>query len=77
MGPRLYIQSMNIATQVSTSRGRLKWTQEYLAERAGISHRTVQRIEAGHNVQSSALDAVASALGMSLIHHPTPTQEQK
>jgi transcriptional regulator with XRE-family HTH domain len=37
------------------------WSQEHLAEVAGISLRTVQRMEAGRPVSANAFQAVSSA----------------
>jgi len=36
---------MSIASQIRAARARLGWSQEQLAERAGVSPRTVKRAE--------------------------------
>jgi len=42
------------------------WTQEHLAEVAGLSVRTVQRIEAGYPASPESLMALAAALDLSV-----------
>lgn len=44
------------------------WTQETLAECAGISLRTVQRIEAGGNTNGDNAKSIASALNLASYH---------
>ena len=46
-------------------REKLNLTQEELAEKANVSVRTIQRIEAGTKPKGYTLDALSTALGMS------------
>lgn len=66
---------MSIASQVTALREQRGWSQRELAERSGLSRRTVQRIESGTHTLSDNLEALSRALGAPLIHHPT--QEQR
>lgn len=43
-----------------------KWSQEQLAKMAGLSVRTIQRIEAGHSASLETLKALASVLEVSI-----------
>lgn len=52
-----------IAEQVLAARKRKAWTQEQLAEAAGVSQSLVAKIENGLTVRNSYLKKVASALG--------------
>lgn len=59
-------------------REKLNLTQEKLAEKANISVRTIQRIEAGKELKGHTLDALSIALGISsdkLISN-SPKQEE-
>lgn len=40
------------------------WSQEQLADQAGLRKRTVERAEAGERLQRSTLRAIAQALGL-------------
>lgn len=56
---------MNVDGQrVKTLRLRQSWSQELLAEKAGVSMRTIQRIEGGDVASLQSLRAVAAALGV-------------
>ncbi len=46
-------------------RQELFWTQEQLAEKAGLRKRTIERAEAGEHLQSHTIRAIAQALGLS------------
>ena len=46
-------------------REKLNWTQEELADKANISVRTIQRIEAGTKPKGFTLEALSKALGVS------------
>ena len=51
------------------------WTQEELASRAGLSTRTVQRIERGGRANLASLQALTAAFGMAgqeLLHYDLP-----
>lgn len=54
------------ATAIRRQRRYLDWTQRDLAERAGVSRATVQRLEAGEEVTASMLLAVVGALDLDL-----------
>lgn len=41
-------------------------SQEQLAEKANVSVRTIQRLEAGKDVSASTLNLIANALGVSV-----------
>lgn len=47
-------------------RNRLNLTQEQLAEKAGVSVRTIQRIESGGKLKGFTLEAIAKALDVSI-----------
>lgn len=51
---------------IREARAALGWTQEELAERAGVSRPTVARIERGDDVNTATLTRVAAALGLSV-----------
>lgn len=53
-------------TRVVELRLELGWTQERLADEAGVGLRTVQRLEAGHDASSETLTLVADALRVSV-----------
>ncbi len=55
-----------------------QWTQAYLAREAGISKRTVERIEAGSSAQLSSFLRLCRALGLldgisALVPEPEPS----
>lgn len=53
--------------KMKTMRGARNWTQDYLAERAGVSPATVFRAESGSRLPSSvSLIAIADAFGTTL-----------
>lgn len=43
------------------------WTQEHLAEIAGVSNRTIQRLESGEDVSPDTLKAIAAAFDSSVV----------
>lgn len=53
-----------IAGKVHETRVSLDWTQQDLAERAGVSRPSVARIERGDDVSTATLEKVAAALGL-------------
>lgn len=55
-----------IAHNVREKRQRRGWSKEKLADLAGVSLRTVNRLEAGNDAQVSTLIKVAEALGTSI-----------
>lgn len=42
------------------------WTQEQLAEKSGLTARTIQRLEAGNDVSLDTLNAVATAFNVNI-----------
>lgn len=53
-----------IAGKVQETRVSLDWTQNQLAERAGVSRPTIARVERGDDVSTATLEKVAAALGL-------------
>lgn len=53
-------------SRVMNLRKELNWTQEELAEHAYVTVRTIQRLEAGEDVNSDTLRSVANALMVSI-----------
>ena len=53
-----------IAGKVHGTRVSLDWTQQELAERAGVSRPSVARVERGDDVSTATLEKVAAALGL-------------
>ena len=53
-----------IAGRIHETRVSLNWTQNELAERAGVSRPTVARIERGDDVSTATLEKVTAALGL-------------
>lgn len=53
-----------IADKVHEVRVSLDWTQQELAERAGVSRPSVARIERGDDISTATLEKVAVALGL-------------
>lgn len=56
----------NCGERISLERVKRSWTQEQLAERAGMSTRTVQRIESGHEPSLATMRLLAEALGIAV-----------
>ncbi|CAI0745000.1 helix-turn-helix domain-containing protein [Serratia grimesii] len=54
------------------------WSQEQLATIAGLSTRTVQRIENGEQASLETLTAIAAALGVQVsdLYQPIPAQDE-
>ncbi len=52
-----------LITKLTNKRKQLKLSQKELAQKAGISFRTVQTIEAGNNLSLLSLIAILRALG--------------
>ncbi|MGE6468226.1 helix-turn-helix domain-containing protein [Serratia proteamaculans] len=53
------------------------WSQEQLATIAGLSSRTVQRIENGEQASLETLTAIAASLGLQVSDLYQPTQQDK
>lgn len=60
--PRL-LTPAEVAAIVKAMRGQMTWSQELLAEFAGVTPRTVQRLEAGQPSSTSTRRDVAAAFG--------------
>lgn len=58
--------NMVLATNVRTVREIRHWTQQHLADAAGVQLRTVQRVEKGEGVAVETLAALASAFDTSI-----------
>ena len=65
-----------IAKRVREARDTHEWSQEELAERAGVSRPTVARIERGDDVSTATLAKVTAALGLSFGVRPTQGPEK-
>ncbi|UQS85982.1 helix-turn-helix domain-containing protein (plasmid) [Nicoliella spurrieriana] len=57
---------MTNKTLISELRKSKGWTQEYLAEKSGLSVRTIQRLEAGYDASLDTLRLVSEALDVSI-----------
>jgi len=57
---------MTNKTLISELRKSKGWTQEYLAEKSGLSVRTIQRLEAGDDASLDTLRLVSEALEVSI-----------
>jgi transcriptional regulator with XRE-family HTH domain len=57
-------QRQSLAAQIRSARRAKGWTQDDLAEQAGVAPGTVLRIEKGENVRQGNLRAVLDALGI-------------
>jgi len=47
---------------VQSARIRMRWTQGYLAEKTGLSQKTIERAEAGRTISATSLHCLAEAL---------------
>lgn len=56
----------NNKTLIATLRRAKGWTQEFLAEKSGLSVRTIQRLESGDDTSLDTLRLVAEALDVSV-----------
>lgn len=64
-------------SQLLRYREKLNLTQEQLSEKANISVRTIQRIEAGQEIKGHTLEALSNALEISKKKLQTNNSEQK
>jgi transcriptional regulator with XRE-family HTH domain len=62
---QLFVAPAETGRRVRLWRERYGWSQRDLATRAGLSHRTVLKVEKGYGVTVATLEAVAGALGAS------------
>jgi transcriptional regulator with XRE-family HTH domain len=58
------INSSDLAAKLRLERNRRAWTQETLAEKAGIGLRTIQRIECGEAPSPETLRLISAAFGI-------------
>jgi transcriptional regulator with XRE-family HTH domain len=65
------MKTMTIANEIKNARIHLGWSQEALAERAGVSTKTVFRAEKGENLRPFALAAITEAVGLPLTTQAT------
>lgn len=65
-----------MASKVHETRVSLGWTQNELAERAGVSRPTVARIERGDDISTATLEKIVLALELRIeLTRVDPTQE--
>lgn len=57
---------MSLGKEIRAARLEREWSQQQLAEAAGVSRPTVARVEGGEDVSTATLAKVAAALGLSL-----------
>lgn len=55
-----------IASKIRATRDSLGWTQNELAERAGLSRPTVARVERGDDISTATLEKIALALDLTI-----------
>jgi transcriptional regulator with XRE-family HTH domain len=55
-----------IAANIRILRGHRSWTQDHLAEAAGLTPRTIQRAESGQGMTAETLSAIAGAFNVDL-----------
>lgn len=56
----------SVAEAIREARRQRGWSQETLAEHAGLSRPTIARVEAGNDISTATLAKVAEALGLTL-----------
>lgn len=57
---------LTFGDDIRAARNQRGWTQEELAERAGVSRPTIARVERGDDVSTANLAKVAAALGLEI-----------
>lgn len=55
---------MSLGDEIRAARQERQWSQQQLAEVAGVSRPTVARVEGGEDVSTATLEKVAAALGL-------------
>jgi transcriptional regulator with XRE-family HTH domain len=70
--------SEHVASELHLLRELLGWTQEHLAEAAGLSTRTVQRAENGEEMRGETLQALAAVFDVSvaILRQPLPSEDE-
>lgn len=61
------MQDLQVATSVRTLRTNAGWSQQALATKAGLSTRTVARIEAGEDCTLGTLASIADAFELAVL----------
>ncbi|UNK47803.1 helix-turn-helix domain-containing protein [Arthrobacter sulfonylureivorans] len=54
----------SFADTIREARHQHGWSQETLAEQAGVSRPTIARVEAGNDISTATLAKIAEALGL-------------
>lgn len=65
---------LSLGDEIRVARLTREWSQQQLAEAAGVSRPAVARAEGGEDVSTATLEKVASALGMRLALSTVPGQ---
>lgn len=65
---------MSLGDEIRAARQERQWSQQQLAEVAGVSRPTVARVEGGEDVSTATLEKVATALGTRLLLFTEPGQ---
>jgi transcriptional regulator with XRE-family HTH domain len=68
---KITIVSKELAAALRDARRAARLSQQELADRAGLTRMTVQKLEAGIDPRISTIDVVARALGLELVLVPT------
>ena len=55
---------MSLGEEIRAARLTREWSQQQVAEAAGVSRPTVARVEGGEDVSTATLEKVAAALGL-------------
>ncbi|WJZ68554.1 helix-turn-helix transcriptional regulator [Kocuria rosea] len=63
--------SVNLGESIRAARRQRGWSQEVLAEQAGVSRPTIARVETGNDVSTATISKIVSALGLTLRIEPT------
>ncbi|MDP1826012.1 MAG: helix-turn-helix transcriptional regulator [Archangium sp.] len=61
-----------LGTRFRALREELKWTQQRLSARAGVSRDTIHRLERGEVVDASSLTRLLDAMGQRLVFEKKP-----
>lgn len=59
-------EHVNFGVAIRQARKKLGWSQEQLAQKAGVSRPTVARVETGNDVTTTTIIKLARALGLTL-----------
>src|SRR5271157_5392262 len=59
------LKTLGLASQIKERRRALRWTQSLLAEKAGVSHQTVSKLERGRcNPTADTIANIAQSMGL-------------